>query len=1030
MLIGNSSKRQESPAVLCFWSWNDRIDEDEIRRQLNDFSMGRFSGVIIHSRAGLRMQYMGEQWFRLYRAALEECDRLGLEAWIYDEDGWPSGFAGGRVPSLGEEYWMKTLRWGDGGEAPAIRRIAAFRPEREASGTEERVGGPFRRVDPQTARPGDLVFWYDTDSHYVDLLNPKTTQAFLSFTHEVYRQHFSAYFGRVIKGVFTDEPQVSPFPWSQSLETAFRETCGYELIDFLPLLTGEYTGFLSFRRDFRRVVSEQLKAAFTQPVSAWCEKNGLMMTGHFSGEDGLYTQMTANAGVMTQYTVMQTPGIDHLGNRQTSPVLAKQAASIARQYGRRYTLSETFGCSGWDISFAQMCWIWGRQSALGITTPCFHLSAYSIMGRRKRDYPAFFSYQEPWWDDFSALTAWMNHLNSLMTEGERVVDTLVVAPLSSVAATFDVNPNGRFSAERYSNEFRELAENLLDIQMDYDFGEESVMASEGAVENGRLTVGRVTYKTVLVSECLTLEASTIALLRRFAEQGGRVAFIGGRPTNVGLKPSSEAWDISGDTLQNRRDMLEKWALAREVERPVRVIRADTGLTARGVILHLRRTESGLRLHLWTDKDFNGNNAALRIESLCGLAQVDLQTQARKPVTVKHADGAVLVPLDLQPGGNFVFETTPLSVAPEMQIGADVRSWMASPVSVILTAPNSLTLDFARVSYNGEPFSPPKSVVRILDEIYARRERSGGKTADIRLEYPFGCSSDWTPGILELAIEDEAVREIAVNGHRVEKTRQGWWIDRCIGLYNIAPLVVPGDNRIMLRYELPAEHRSLNVLDGFETERNRFFYPVEPDSIYLRGMFDVQPIERTEDCLAFYRVEDKGFLLMPPTTKKNGDLTGQGLWFYRGDAVYSFLVEKPDNGRRLILEPVGVQGTFVHWQTEHGSGYLLQPPFAADITDALRPGENHVSVRVAGTNRNLMGPHHHLRGTTRMVGPSTFLGVRGFEDFVSPEIQSSSTWTDSYTMIPFGCRQFRLTEREAIPGRLREKSEEPQSLPDE
>ena len=97
--------------AVCFWSWNGKIEEEEVRRQIREFADGRFSGVVIHSRAGLSIPYMGEEWFNCYRVAIEEAERLGLEVWIYDEDGWPSGFAGGKVTALGEDYLIKCLEF-------------------------------------------------------------------------------------------------------------------------------------------------------------------------------------------------------------------------------------------------------------------------------------------------------------------------------------------------------------------------------------------------------------------------------------------------------------------------------------------------------------------------------------------------------------------------------------------------------------------------------------------------------------------------------------------------------------------------------------------------------------------------------------------------------------------------------------------------------------------------------------------------------------------------------------------------------
>ena len=52
----------------------------------------------MHSRVGLITGYLSPQWMGLVRACVEEAKATGTEAWLYDEDKWPSGFAGGMVP--------------------------------------------------------------------------------------------------------------------------------------------------------------------------------------------------------------------------------------------------------------------------------------------------------------------------------------------------------------------------------------------------------------------------------------------------------------------------------------------------------------------------------------------------------------------------------------------------------------------------------------------------------------------------------------------------------------------------------------------------------------------------------------------------------------------------------------------------------------------------------------------------------------------------------------------------------------------
>lgn len=79
---------------------------------------------------------------------------------------------------------------------------------------------------------------------------------------------------------------------------------------------------------------------------------------------------------------------------------------------------------------------------------------------------------------------------------------------------------------------------------------------------------------------------------------------------------------------------------------------------------------------------------------------------------------------------------------------------------------------------------------------------------------------------------------------------------------------------------------------------------------------------------------------------------------------------------------------------------MAEPFEMDLTEWLSQKENTVELELLGSNRNLFGPHHHVAGNPPFVGPHTFAGQRGYEDFVSPEIRQEETWTDQYAFIPY------------------------------
>ncbi|MEM3018825.1 MAG: hypothetical protein QXO92_01085, partial [Candidatus Bathyarchaeia archaeon] len=92
-----------------FWSLNDRLEEGELRHQIALMEEGWFGGFFLHAREGLTTPYMTEEWMERIEACVHEAQKRGMFAWLYDEDKWPSGFAGGIVTAKRREYRAKAL---------------------------------------------------------------------------------------------------------------------------------------------------------------------------------------------------------------------------------------------------------------------------------------------------------------------------------------------------------------------------------------------------------------------------------------------------------------------------------------------------------------------------------------------------------------------------------------------------------------------------------------------------------------------------------------------------------------------------------------------------------------------------------------------------------------------------------------------------------------------------------------------------------------------------------------------------------
>jgi sugar phosphate isomerase/epimerase len=65
---------------IPFWSWNDRLQPDELRRQINVMHRLGMNGFFMHARGGLETEYLSEEWYDCIRACVDEAEKLGMEA--------------------------------------------------------------------------------------------------------------------------------------------------------------------------------------------------------------------------------------------------------------------------------------------------------------------------------------------------------------------------------------------------------------------------------------------------------------------------------------------------------------------------------------------------------------------------------------------------------------------------------------------------------------------------------------------------------------------------------------------------------------------------------------------------------------------------------------------------------------------------------------------------------------------------------------------------------------------------------------
>jgi hypothetical protein len=486
-----------------FWTWNGPLKPDVLRQQLGDMAAHDIRGVcalpLPHEfrtdTANFQMDvdYLSPQFFDRVKIAVDEAARLGMNYWLYDEGGWPSGQAGGRVL---------------------------------ASHPEVRIHALMRRADG-TWRP------YTVGAP--DLLNPKATKAFISLTHDRYAAAVGGHFGKTIKLSFTDEPAyktVEPdrlVPWPDGAENIFRRWFGYDVLDKLDAFRVTNPQELSpaqkkVRVDLFDFWSRRFRDAYFLPLRDWNRKHGLVQAGHLGGEDETFGAVQYGYGhIMRQLRALDVPGVDTIW-RQLFPGkpnhhFPKFASSAAHQNGTALVLTESFAVYGSGLTPAQMKWLIDYQYVRGTTVLVGSGYPLIIRDHLMSDDRPFFGPLNPLWDFLPDFHRYVARLGYLLSCGTPAIEIGLYYPVRDLWASGDRNDPALLGHDA-------LAQALLQRQCDFDVVDDDVLSDPATkVADGRLAIGPMRYRTIVVGPTHWMTDTAKRQLEALKAAGGQVVRV-------------------------------------------------------------------------------------------------------------------------------------------------------------------------------------------------------------------------------------------------------------------------------------------------------------------------------------------------------------------------------------------------------------------------------------------------------------------------------------------------------------------------
>ncbi len=983
-----------------FWSWNTKPTKQMLKDQMKAFAEMGFGGFHIHSRTGLDIPYLGDEFMDDVKYCVEYAAENGMLAWAYDEDRFPSGFAGGLV-TKDKKYRYRELLW-------TPNEVEGYQKERPEGRAEESylIGiydivldengylVSYRKVDSVEDVQGEVWFgylrvatedsWFNNQT-YVDTLDKASIERFCEVTHERYKEVVGEYFGTVIPSFFTDEPKTTykktlPFakdrrnlimPWTDTFPDTFMEKYHMDIVAKLPELFWQLPGgeVSTARYLYHRHVSERFLESYSTTIGDWCDSNGVSLTGHMIKEPSLKSQSTAVGESMAPLGPFGIPGIDMLCDEREYTT-AKQAQSITRQFGREAMVSELYGVTNWDFDFRGHKTAGDWQAALGVTVRVPHLSWMTMEGEAKRDYPASIHYQSPWYKEYSLVENHFARVNTAMTRGTAVTRIGMIHPVESYWCFWGPEEHTGGIRKQMDDNFQQLTEWLLFEHLDFDYISEAVLSNMQKVQEGKLHVGEAAYEVVLVPGCKTLRTTTIDALIAFAKRGGQVYFAGEIPTLEEGKPSNRLENFFNEMKkQNQSGMdlvaYEKYQII-DAMNPYREVKLmdKGGNTCNKHIYQLRKDGDNEWLFIVYAKKkprYDCEGTSLMKIQRAGIwypLWYDTITGEIAPCNYTHENGNTIIPVNYCVQDSILlqlrkepreFETVEDGESLKTPI-SETASFITDlkKVPITLSEPNVAVLDMAEYRIDDGDFCQKEEVLRIGQK--AREQMGyplqGGrmaqpwvmekKPAEHTLTLRFTVESEIEVKQPKLAMEQATTANVYVNDEKVAMDVDGWYVDTTIQTVKL-PTVQKGINTISI--ELPLGENA-NVENAF-----------------LLGDFGVRV------------VGDSYVLTKMPREISFGDIVPQGLPFYGGNISYHLDVDTPngDFAIRTSYYRGAMIGVYVDGMRE---GSIAFSPYAFE-KKGLTSGTHTVTLELSGNRINTFGTLHNCNENTTWFGPDAW-----------------------------------------------------------
>lgn len=555
------------PHPLWFWN-NAAVTPRMISGQVDEIAdaCGYGGFGIIPFGPDFGPEYLSDEYFACYAAALEKADEHGLSIWLYDEYGFPSGSMGyhngdmrnrllEKYPQYAEKSLFKHEYRVDGSgfskELPAEGEVMSVVAMEEAS---------RRIIDLRLYLDGRKLVWTDIpDGEWrvivsicradgeplIDYLDPEAAECFTQMVHDEYYERFKPYFGRVIKGTFFDEPTLrysSGCCWTPGFNEKFERKYGFSPETLYPALWYDIGESTQSARNYLFGFRAELYAeGFPKVVSDWSLAHGIRATGHQDNEERL-NPVGTSGDLMKCFKYQDIPGIDKIGDiggyERPAEKYYKIVSSAAYNWDRSFVMSETYGAMG-DMDWDEIYSVAIDQYAKGINILIPHAFWYDD---GNVTFPPELSDRHPKYaGHLPAFNGFLARLNILFANEGRVVNNVALYyPIETLqgehyfGGPLDAYDGG---VDIPDMDYVDIGYMLSDtLCRDYTFLHPEVMEERCRIDGDVLKLDNEIqwneFSVLIVPSCKTISLDNLEKIISFYDAGGTIIFTTRLPSKA------------------------------------------------------------------------------------------------------------------------------------------------------------------------------------------------------------------------------------------------------------------------------------------------------------------------------------------------------------------------------------------------------------------------------------------------------------------------------------------------------------------